>query len=137
MLIQPYLFFEGRCDEAIAFYRQALGAQVKMLMRFRESPDPDMSQPGMADKVMHAELRIGASSVLVSDGRGEGLQPFQGFSLTILVSDAAEAEKYFTALSPGGKVQMPLTETFFAPRFGMITDRFGVLWMVIVTADKA
>lgn len=134
MQVEPYLFFEGRCDEAIEFYRQALGAEVTMLMRYKESPDPGMCQPGLEDKVMHASLRIGKTTVLVSDGRCAGPPVFQGFALTLAVADEAEAERLFAALEGGGKVMMPLTRTFYSPRFGMVTDRFGVLWMIIVTA---
>ena len=131
MQIQPYLFFDGRCDEALAFYRSALGAEVTMLMRFKDCPDPGMSQPGAEDKVMHASFRIGDTTVLASDGRCEGHPSFQGFSLSLTVADEAEAERLFAALADGGQVQMPLTKTFFSPRFGMIADRFGVPWMII------
>ena len=130
MQTQPYLFFEGRCDEAIAFYREALGAEVQMLMRFKDSPEP--VSPGSEEKVMHANLRIGNTSVLLSDGRCGGKQSFQGFALSLTVSSDDEAERFFTALSAGGQVQMPLTKTFFATRFGMVADRFGVSWMVYV-----
>jgi PhnB protein len=135
MQAQTYLFFDGRCDEAIAFYRSALGAEVTMLMRFKESPDADAVPPGSADKVMHASLRIGDTVVLASDGRCLGEPNFQGFALSLTATDAAEAERLFAALSDGGEVQMPLAETFFSPRFGMLADRFGVPWMVYVAAD--
>lgn len=130
MQIQPYLFFEGRCDEAIEFYRGALGAEVTMLMRFKESPEP--TNHGSPDKVMHASLRIGETTVLVSDGRCEGRPSFQGFGLSLTASSPSEAERLFAALGDGGQVQMPMTETFFSPRFGMVFDRFGILWMVWV-----
>jgi PhnB protein len=133
MRVQPYLFFDGRCDEAIAFYRSALGAEVTMLMRFKEHPGPEgqrMIPPGGEDKVMHANLRIGETTLLLSDGRCQGQPSFQGFALSLEVADAAEAERRFAALAEGGEVQMPLTPTFFATRFGMIADRFGVSWMV-------
>ena len=132
MQVQPYLFFDGRCEEAIAFYRRALGAEVEMMMRFKDAPEPGMSPPGSADKVMHASLKIGGSMVLASDGHCGGKPSFQGFSLSITAPDAAEAERLFAALGEGGQVQMPLTKTFFSPRFGMVADRFGVSWMVIV-----
>ena len=135
MDIQPYLFFDGRCEEAIEFYRKALGARVEMLMRFKESPEqppPGTNPPGSEDKVMHASLRIGDSTVMVSDGQCTGKPSFQGFSLSITVPDEAEAERTFAALGAGGQVRMPLTKTFFSPRFGMVADRFGVAWMVIV-----
>ena len=130
MKIQPYLFFEGRCDEAVAFYRAALGAEVTMLMRFKEGPQP--CAPGSEEKVMHASLRIGDTTVLVSDGRCGGKPGFQGFALSLTVPSDAEAERLFAAVSDGGQVQMPLTKTFFTTRFGMVADRFGVLWMVYV-----
>ena len=135
MQVQPYLFFDGRCDEAIAFYRTAVGAEVTMLMRFKDSPEPHQPgalPPGSGDKVMHAQLRIGDSTVLASDGRCLGQPNFQGFGLTLIVADVAEAQRTFAALADGGKVQMPLAKTFFSPHFGMVADRFGVLWMVYV-----
>jgi PhnB protein len=132
MQVQPYLFLEGRCDEAIAFYRGALGAEVTMLMRFKESPDPAMVAPGTGDKVMHASFRIGETTVLASDGRCQGAPSFQGFALSLTVPTEAEAERLFGALGDGGQVQMPMAKTFFSPRFGMVADRFGVCWMVYV-----
>ena len=130
--IQPYLFLEGRCEEALDFYRRALGAEVTMLMRYRESPDKDMVTPGTENKVMHSSFRIGDTTVMASDGRCQGAPTFQGFALSLTVPTEAEAERRFAALSEGGQVQMPLTKTFFSPRFGMVADRFGVGWMVIV-----
>ena len=134
MTIQPYVFFDGRCDEAIAFYRQALGAEVTMLLRFRDSPEPAAVPPGAENKVMHASLRIGGAGVMASDGRCLGKPAFQGFALSLDAADMAEAERMFGALAEGGNVQMPLGKTFFSPCFGMVTDRFGVAWMVIVPA---
>jgi PhnB protein len=135
MQVQPYLFFNGRCEEALDFYRTAVGAEVSMLMRYKDSPEPPapgMIPPGSEDKVMHASVRIGGSQVLASDGHCAGQPNFQGFSLSLTVADAAEAERAFAALSDGGKVGMPLAQTFFSPRFGMLTDRFGLAWMVYV-----
>lgn len=132
MQVQPYLNFDGRCDEAIEFYRRALGAEVTFLMRFKEAPDPAMVTPGSAEKVMHASLRIGDATVLASDGRCGGEAKFHGIALTISVPDEATADRVFTALADGGQVQMPLEKTFFSPRFGMLADRFGVGWMVLV-----
>ena len=135
MLVQPYLFLDGRCEEAIAFYRKALGAEVEMLMRFKDSPEPPqpgMVPPGSENKVMHSCLRIGETRVMASDGRCLGKPNFQGFSLSLTVPNAAEADRLFAALGDGGQVQMPLTKTFFSPRFGMVADRFGVSWMIIV-----
>jgi PhnB protein len=134
--IQPYLFFEGRCDEAIEFYKRVLGAEVTMLMRFKDCPDQSMVKPETANKVMHSNLRIGDSNMLASDGMCSGQQSnFQGFSLSVTVKDEAEAEKKFNALSDGGQVRMPLSKTFFAKSFGMVADRFGVGWMVIAPAE--
>ncbi|MBI2422543.1 MAG: VOC family protein [Candidatus Hydrogenedentes bacterium] len=135
MLIQPYVFFDGRCDEAIAFYTAALGAKVEMLLRFKDGPtpsDPNTIKPEMAEKVMHSSLRIGDSIILASDGQCIGKPEFEGFSLSLEVPDKAEADRVFNALADGGQVQMPLGETFFSPQFGMVKDRFGVVWMVIV-----
>jgi PhnB protein len=134
MLVQPYLFFEGRCEEAIAFYQRTLGAEVTMLMRFKDSPDPPppgMVPPGSEDKVMHASLRIGETTVMASDGRCAGQPRFGGISLSLSVPDAAEADRLFAALGEGGQVQMPIGTTFFSPRFGIVADRFGVSWMVL------
>jgi PhnB protein len=131
--IQPYLFFGGRCEEAIEFYGKALGAEVVMLARFNEAPEP---QPGLPEcfenKVMHATLRVGDTMLLASDGRCEGPQNFEGFSLSITVPDEAEADRVFAALSEGGLVTMALEKTFWAPKFGMLQDKFGVGWMVSV-----
>ena len=134
MQVKPYLFFDGRCEEAIEFYKRVLGAEVLMLMRYRESPDPlppGMVPPGAEDKVMHSCFKIGETEVMASDGRCGGQPSFQGMSLSLAVPDAAEADRVFAALGEGGQVQMPLDKTFFAPRFGMVADRFGVSWMVI------
>jgi PhnB protein len=132
MELQPYLFFDGRCEEAMAFYHAALGAEQGMLMRFKECPEPGMAPPGDAEKVMHARMRIGETELLMSDGRCTGQPVFQGFSLSLTASDTAEAERLFAALSDGGEVRMPLVKTFFSPLFGMVADRFGVAWMVYV-----
>lgn len=130
--VEIYLFFNGCCEEAIEFYRHKLGAEVIMLMRFKDSPDPTLCAPGSENKVMHASLRIGETRVMASDGRCTGKRSFEGFSLSIAAPDEAEADRLFAALSDGGEVQMPMTKTFFSPRFGMVADRFGVSWMVIV-----
>lgn len=137
-LIQPYLMFGGRCEEALEFYRTALGAQIDMLMRHKDSPEappPGMLPAGFEDKVMHASFRIGGTVLMASDGCEQG-QEFKGFSLSIAVTDTAEAERYFAALSDGGAVQMPLAKTFWSPCFGMLTDRFGISWMInVLTAE--
>ena len=135
MQVQPYLFFDGRCEEALAFYRKALDAEIGMVMRVKQSPPPPPPgtyPPGSDDKIMHAAFRVGETTVMASDGHAQGQPKFQGFSLSITVKDEAEAERRFGALAAGGEVKMPLAKTFFSPRFGMVADRFGVLWMVIV-----
>lgn len=134
MKVQPYLFFEGRCEEAIDFYRGALGAEVTALMRSKDSPDPSMCLPGAGDKIIHASLRIGDLTVMASDGRCRGEPSFGGFSLSLTVPDRAAADRLAAALAEGGAVQMPLAETFFSPSFGMVADRFGVSWMIVVEA---
>ena len=133
MKIQPYLFFEGRCEEAIEFYLRTLGAEVDMLMRVKDSPEPaTMTLPsGSENKVMHASFRIGDSTIMASDGMCTGQPKFGGISLSLTVADAAEAERKFAALADGGHVNMPLAKTFYSPSFGMVADRFGVSWMVM------
>jgi len=132
MSVQPYLFFDGKCDEALTFYKSAVGAEPKMLMRFKEAPDQSMVSPGSADKVMHAQVQIGDATVFMSDGRCTGKTDFKGFALTISAKSENEADKTFDALAAGGQVTMPMSKTFFSQRFGMLTDKFGVQWMVIV-----
>jgi len=134
MQVQPYLFFEGRCQEALEFYQSALGAQVTMLMHYKDSPDPGMVPPGKGDLVMHANVRIGDTAVLASDGCAQEAPNFKGFALSLTVSDKGEAERLFAALADGGEVRMPLAKTFFSPCFGMVADRFGVAWMVYMAA---
>ncbi len=135
MQVQPYLFFDGRCEEALDFYRKTLGAEVEMMMRFNASPEPcqeGMVPPGSENKVMHAAFRIGESTIMASDGQCGGQPGFQGFSLSINAANEDEADRLFNALGDGGQVQMPMGKTFFSPRFGVVADRFGVSWMVIV-----
>jgi len=132
MEIQPYLSFEGRADEAIEFYKTSIGAKVEMLMRFKEAPDQSMVAPGSAEKVMHAALRAGDALLLMSDGRCTGSMNFHGIALALSVKDDGEADRVFEALSDGGKVNMPLAKTFFSSKFGMLNDKFGVGWMVMV-----
>lgn len=137
MQVQPYLFFDGRCEEAVEFYRSAFGAEVTLLMRFKDSPEPPqpgMVPPGSEDKVMHASFRIGDTTVMASDGQCQGLPSFQGFSLSLTVLNETEADRVFAVLAEGGRVQMPLAKTFWSPRFGMVADRFGVSWMINVAA---
>jgi PhnB protein len=135
MKIEPYLFFDGRCDEALAFYKSAVGAEVTMLMRYSQSPEPappGMLPPGSENKVMHASMKIGDATVMAADGCNGGSPKFDGFSLTYNAAGEAEADRAFAALSEGGTVTMPLGKTFFAPKFGMCKDKFGVGWMVIL-----
>ena len=135
MHVQPYLFFNGRCEEAIGFYQHAVGATDVSIMRNREAPEPPppgMLPPGSENKVLHASFRIGETEVMASDGDVSGKVHFDGFRLSLAVADEAEAKRRFDALAHGGKVDMPLGKTFFSPSFGMLTDRFGVGWMVIV-----
>jgi PhnB protein len=132
MQVQPYLFFDGRCDEAIDFYKKALGAEVGMLMRWKDSPDKSMCTAGNENKVMHSSLKIGETRVMASDGRNTGKPKFEGFALSLNTKDEADADRLFNALADGGQVTMALSKTFFSPRFGMVADKFGVHWMIIV-----
>ena len=134
MPVTPYLFFNGRCEEAVEFYKKALGAEVGMMMRFKEAPEPpppDKVPPGSENKIMHACLNINGAQVMASDGCEQGKPKFEGFSLSLNARDEAEADRMFAALADGGQVQMPLGKTFFAKRFGAVADRFGVGWMII------
>lgn len=134
-IIQPYLFFGGRCEEALEFYKQALGAEVEMLMRYNESPEPvppGMLAPGFEEKVMHTSFRVGGSTIMASDGCSEDDGKFAGFNLSVGVDSEADAERIFAALAEGGTITMPLAETFWALKFGMLKDKFGLGWMVNV-----
>ena len=137
MPIQPYLAFNGRCEEAIDFYRKALGAEVNMMLRFKQSPDQSMISPENAEKIMHADLKIDDGVLLMSDGMCTGTTKFEGISLSFTVADEAEATRRFNALADDGEVRMPLAKTFFSPSFGMVQDRFGVGWMVYVAPKEA
>ena len=137
--IQPYLFFNGNCEQAIEFYRKALGAEVEMMMRFKESPEPPPPgtvPAGFENKIMHASFRVGQTTVLASDGCSADKADFEGFSLSLSVPNEAEADRVFNALANGGQVKMPLTKTFFSPRFGMLQDRFGIGWMISVAPSQ-
>lgn len=138
MFVQNYLSFEGRCEEAIEFYKRAVGAEVQMLLRFKDSPEPPppgQAKPGTENKIMHASFRIGDTVLMASDGECGGKAEFKGFGLALSVKDAAAADKAFNALADGGQVTLPLTKTFWSPRFGMLLDRFGVSWMVNVVTE--
>ena len=133
--IQPYLFFNGRCEQALEFYRKTLGAEVLMMMRFKDSPEPcqpGMVPPGSEHKIMHASFRVGSTALMASDGGCTEASGFDGFSLSIAVANEAEAERVFAALADGGQVRMPLAKTFWSARFGMVADRFGLGWMITV-----
>jgi PhnB protein len=133
MQVQSYLFFDGRCEEAIEFYRKTLGAKVEMMMRFKDAPADHKATPGTENNIMHSALRIGDTIVMASDGMAQGKAPeFKGFSLSLNAKDGADAERLFTALSDGGQVRQPLIKTFFSPSFGMLADKFGVGWMIMV-----
>jgi len=137
MKVESYLFFNGRCEEAIDYYKRALDAEVVMMMRFKDSPEPPqpgMLAPGSENKIMHATLRVGETNVMASDGDCRGAMQFDGFGLALEVRDAAEAKRRFDALADGGQTVMPLAKTFFSPCFGMVKDRFGVHWMVMAAA---
>ncbi len=137
MRVEPYLNFDGRCEEAIEFYKSAVGAKVQMLMRFKDSPEPPKEGcggvgPGAENKVMHASVTIGNSNIGCTDGQAQGKEKFSGISLSLAAANDAEAQKAFAALSAGGNVFMPLAKTFFSSNFGMVQDKFGVVWMVLV-----
>lgn len=135
--IQPYLFFNGRCEEAVKFYTQVLDAKVHLTMRYRESPDPappGMVPEGWGEKIMHTSFTVGSSLIMASDGC-DAKPAFEGFSLSLTLPDAAAAKRAFNALSKGGQVKMPLTKTFWSPCFGMLTDQFGIGWMVTVPEE--
>jgi PhnB protein len=138
-LVQSYLFFNGNCEQAVEFYRKALGAEMEMMIRFKESPEPPppgMMPPNWGDKIMHTSFRVGQTTVMGSDGCGPEAKGFHGFSLSLSVATEAEADRYFNALAAGGKVTMPLNKTFWSPRFGMLEDRFGIGWMVSVPGKQ-
>ena len=135
MPVTPYLIFNGRCEEALGFYEKAIGAEVDALMRFKDSPEPPPPgcAPVDADKIMHSSFKVGGTTIMATDGMTPNGGPkFEGFTLTIHAKDETEADRLFAALSQGGQVQMPLGKTFFAKRFGMVADKFGVSWMLIV-----
>ncbi|WP_424195087.1 VOC family protein [Ampullimonas aquatilis] len=138
MQLIPYLFFEGRCEEAVEFYGKVLGAEIVTLMRYKDNPEPNecVMQPEIENKIMHMSLRIGNMTLMASDGMVNAPPKFQGFSLSLTVEDAQQAEQFFNALAVTGQVQMPLGPTFFSPAFGMVADRFGVSWMIHVEPEN-
>ena len=134
-VIQPYLFFNGSCEQALEFYRKALGAEVQFMMRYKDSPEPPqpgMVPPGFERKIMHCSFRVGQTTVMASDGCSAEKAGFQGFFLSLSVPSETEADRAFAALADGGQVRMPLAKTFWSPRFGMVVDRFGIGWMISV-----
>ncbi len=137
MRVEPYLSFEGRCEEALDFYKKAVGAEVTALMRYSEMPPGGGVTPGTENKVMHAAMKIGSSVVMASDGMNSGKASFHGIALTISAADDVEAKRLFDALADGGQVNMPLTKTFFASSFGMLADKFGVGWMIMTPAPTS
>lgn len=140
MHVQPYIFFDGRCEEALGFYKTALNAEVTMMMRFKENPEPQPNPMGgreLDEKIMHATFKVGQTDVMASDGYAKGNPEFKGISLSVSAATEADARKIFGALSVGGKVTMPLSKTFYSPCFGMVNDKFGVSWMIIVAAAPA
>ena len=133
-VVQPYLFFSGRCEEALEFYKNAIGAKIGMMLRFAESPDqpPEGAlAEGFENKIMHADFTVGNLTVMASDGCQPG-SSFDGFRLSLLLRAESDVDRVFEALADGGKVDMPLGKTFWSPRFGMVTDRFGIGWMVML-----
>ena len=130
MLVEPYLFFEGCCEEALNFYVQTLDAEITFMMYFKDSPEPESCPDGGEDKVMHANLRIGDTTIMASDGRCEGTPDFQGFALSLSPTTDEDARRIFNALLEGGEMLMPLEKTFWSPLFGMVKDRFGMIWMI-------
>lgn len=130
--VRSYLCFDGRTEVALEFYKKAVGAEVEMLMRFKESPEPSpMEPPNSGDKVMHSTFRIGQTTLYASDGPCQGKMKFEGIHLSLIVPTVAEADRLFNGLIEGGQVHMPMTKTFFAEKYGMLQDRFGVMWMVM------
>jgi len=137
--IQPYIFFNGSCEQAMEFYRKALGAEIDRMIRFKESPEPSSPgaiPPGFENKIMHACFHVGQTAIMASDGNSPDKASFQGFSLSLSVPTEAEADRAFHALANEGQVKMPLTKTFFSPRFGMVEDRFGIGWMISVAPSQ-
>jgi PhnB protein len=133
LMVETYLSFDGRCEEALEFYQKTIGANLDLLFRYKDSPDPEACPPGdKGNKIMHASFHIGKTRLMASDSRCQGQPNFHGFALSLTAADEAEANQLFTALADGGEVQMPLTKTFFSPCFGMVNDRFGLCWMIIV-----
>lgn len=134
MKVNPYLNFEGRCEEALEFYRKAVGAKVDAMMRCKDAPEPSQARPGLEDKILHSSFTVGSSTIMATDGYNKGNPNFNGITLAVTVANEAEAKLMFDALADGGKVMMPLAKTFFSPSFGMLADRFGVPWMIFTEA---
>jgi PhnB protein len=135
MNVMPYLNFDGRCEEALEFYKKSVGAKVDMMMRCKEAPEPGQIKPGLEDKILHSSFTLGKSMIMASDGYNQNSPNFNGISLALSAATESEAKKWFDALADGGQVRMPLTKTFFSPAFGMLADKFGVPWMVVVSTE--
>jgi PhnB protein len=135
MYVQSYLNFDGRCEEALEFYKKAVGAKVDMMMRCKEGPEPEKVTPGLEDKILHSSFKVGDTLIMATDGYNKNNPSFNGISLALTVANESEAKKVFDALSSGGETRMPLTKTFFSPAFGMLADKFGVPWMIV--ADRS
>ena len=138
-IVQSYLNFDGCCEEALEYYKKALGAEVEMIVRFKDNPDKDKCPTDASNdnKIMHTSFRIGSTTVMASDGHSAGKPEFKGFSLSLSLATEADVDKFFGALADGGKVEMPPSPTFWSPRFGMVTDRFGINWMVMACQPQA
>lgn len=139
-MAMPYLFFNGRCEEALEYYRKTLGAEIQMMMRFKDSPEKAQCPDGRTpppDNVMHASVKIANGAIMASDGMEDGGPRFAGFSLSYEAKDEADAKRRFDALAKDGQVHMPLGETFFAKAFGVVQDKFGLSWMVIAGEKNA
>jgi PhnB protein len=132
MRVEPYLFFEGKAEEAINFYRKVVDAKDVQIMRYKDSPEPGHCPTADTNKIMHAAIHIGETLVMLSDGNCTGQPKFDGIALSLSVKTDADADRYFANLSEGANVILPITKTFFSSRFGMLKDKFGVMWMIIV-----
>ena len=139
MDVQTTLNFYGRTEEALLFYGKTIDAETLFLMRFRDCPDPSPSRPGLEEKIFHATFRIGSTEIRASDCGCEKpptRTTFAGFSLLLGVEIPQEAEHFFSALSDDGQIQIPLQETFFAERYGIVVDRFGISWKIVVSTKS-
>jgi PhnB protein len=130
MTPHPYLLFDGRCAEAFRFYAECLGGEVVMAMTYGGSPLAGMAPADWGDKILHATLRLGDQTLGGADPPPDRYHPPAGFAVTFDIDAPAEADRVFAALAAGGRIEVPIGETFWAARFGMLTDRFGIPWMI-------